>query len=345
MKAAYNLIDDFRRDTTQVMATKADIEGLELQIAALEPGKPSSGPVADTNQGKMPPPAEFSGKRNDWKSFMSRIQFHFITHPQAYPSDTKKILFMITCLGDTSAYKYIQNYANYFEKPDGERPEFIKDYDLFIKTMRNSFGDAQANIVAEAQIHKLTQGTSSASDYSNKFIDLADNLDWNDAALISAFRRGLNSRIQDLINISDKEEPKDFNSFKDLAVSYDQKLFAQSINNKYTTSNNTTRPHQITPRLPPVPSITLNRPAPPAPAQSTATPMDLSQAKHISAEERERRQTLGLCGYCGKKGHWRRDCKERIENEAKQVTTAQKHLGNMEDDEDNVVFHMGKDQA
>jgi hypothetical protein len=73
--------------------------------------------------------------------------------------------------------------------------------------------------------------------------------------------------------------------------------------------------------------------------------MDLSQAKHISAEERERRQTLGLCGYCGKKGHWRRDCKERIENEAKQVTTAQKHLGNMEDDEDNVVFHMGKDQA
>ena len=327
------------------MATKADIEGLELQIAALEPGKPSSGPIADTNQGKMPPPAEFSGKRNDWKSFMSRIRFHFITHPQAYPSDTKKILFVITHLGDTSAYKYIQNYANYFEKPDGERPEFIKDYDLFIKTMRNSFGDAQANIVAEAQIHKLTQGTSSASDYSNKFIDLADNLDWNDAALISAFRRGLNSRIQDLINISDKEEPKDFNSFKDLAVSYDQKLFAQSINNKYTTSNNTTRPHQITPRLPPVPSITLNRPAPPAPAQSTATPMDLSQAKHISAEERERRQTLGLCGYCGKKGHWRRDCKERIENEAKQVTTAQKHLGNMEDDEDNVVFHMGKDQA
>jgi hypothetical protein len=68
----------------------------------------------------MPPPAEFSGKRNDWKSFMSRIQFHFITHPQAYPSDTKKILFMITRLGDTSAYKYIQNYANYFEKPDGE---------------------------------------------------------------------------------------------------------------------------------------------------------------------------------------------------------------------------------
>ena len=73
MKAAYNLIDDFRQDTTQVMATKADIEGLELQIAALEPGKPSSGPIADTNQGKMPPPAEFSGKRNDWKSFMSRI--------------------------------------------------------------------------------------------------------------------------------------------------------------------------------------------------------------------------------------------------------------------------------
>ncbi|KAF9367236.1 hypothetical protein CPB97_006044, partial [Podila verticillata] len=70
-----------------------------------------------------------------------------------------------------------------------------------------------ANIVAEAQIHKLTQGTSSASDYSNKFIDLADNLDWNDAALISAHQHGLNAKIQDLINISDRDEPKDFNSF------------------------------------------------------------------------------------------------------------------------------------
>ncbi|KAF9271585.1 hypothetical protein BGZ74_005879, partial [Mortierella antarctica] len=153
MKEAFTLINDFRRDTTKVMATKADIEGLELKIAAIEPGNPTSGPIADTNQGKMPLPAEFSGKRNDWKSFMSRVRFHFITHPQAYPSDTKKILFVITRLGDTSAYKYIQNYANFFEKPDEERPDFIKDYDLFIKTMRNSFGDAQANIVAEAQIH------------------------------------------------------------------------------------------------------------------------------------------------------------------------------------------------
>ena len=58
-----------------------------------------------------------------------------------------------------------------------------------------SFGDTHANIIAEAQIHKLTQGTSSASDYSNKFIDLADNLDWNDAALISAYHYGLSTKI------------------------------------------------------------------------------------------------------------------------------------------------------
>ncbi|KAF9316964.1 hypothetical protein BG006_003441 [Podila minutissima] len=100
IKEAFTLINDFHQDTTKVMATKSDIEGLELKIATIEPGTPTSGPIVDTNHGKMPPPAEFSGK--------------------PYPSDTKKILFVITHLGDTSAYKYIQNFANHFEKPDEE---------------------------------------------------------------------------------------------------------------------------------------------------------------------------------------------------------------------------------
>ncbi|KAG0007568.1 hypothetical protein BGZ81_004780, partial [Podila clonocystis] len=158
MKDAERTFDDFHSDTHKNMATKSDIQEVELKISATEPGQTTvSVPSSDADKGKMIPPAEFSGKRGDWKSFMSRIKFHFINYPKTYTTDTKKILFMITRLGDTSAYKYIQNYADSFEKPEEERPNFIKDYSLFVKTMRNSFGDAQANIVAEAQIHKLTQ--------------------------------------------------------------------------------------------------------------------------------------------------------------------------------------------
>lgn len=286
LKTVNKTFDDFRRDTNKNMATKADIEELELKIPDMESvHSTTSVSSSDSDKGKMIPPAEFSGKRGDWKSFMSRLQFHFINYPKTYPTDTKKILFMITRLGDTSAYKYIQNYVNDFEKPEHSRPAFLTNYELFVKTLRTSFGDAQANIIAEAQIHKLTQGTSSASDYSNKFIDLADNLDWNDAALISAYRRGLSTRIQDLINVSDKEEPKDFNGFKDLAVSYDQKLFAQLINNRNTPNTSTNRLQPATSR-PPGPSITHSKPAPTTSTPSTATPMDLSQAHHISNDER-----------------------------------------------------------
>ena len=54
---------------------------------------------------------------------------------------------------------------------------------------------------------------------------------------------------------------------------------------------------------------------------------------------------LGFVDIVGKAGHWRRDCAERIQNEAKQAVAPKKYLRNMEDNQDNVEFHMGKEQT
>jgi len=121
------------------MATKTDL-GVQQghQTASVQD--------TDPEKGKVTAPDKFFGKRSDWKLFMSCIKFYFISYPKAHPTGAKKILFIVSHLGDSAAYKYIQNYAHHFEKPLKDQPKFINDYELFAKTMHTSFGDAQPTL-------------------------------------------------------------------------------------------------------------------------------------------------------------------------------------------------------
>ena len=61
--------------------------------------------------------------------------------------------------------------------------------------MKKTFGVQNADIVAEAQLTRLTQGTGSTLDYTNRFMELAADIEWNDPAKISAYRKGLNPEV------------------------------------------------------------------------------------------------------------------------------------------------------
>ena len=125
----------------------------------------------------------------------------FTGSPKLYPTDSDKILFTISRLGDNAAFKYMQRYVTDFEKPPEDRPDMIKDYKHFCKVMKKTFGIQNADIVAEAQLSRLTQGTGSTLDYTNKFMELAADIDWNDPAKISAYRKGLNPEVLKMISI------------------------------------------------------------------------------------------------------------------------------------------------
>jgi len=89
LKAVNKTLDDFHCDTNKNMATKTDVEKLELKIPDMESNHSiTSVSGSDSDKGKMIPHAEFSGKCGDWKSFMSCLQFHFIKYLKTYPTDT-----------------------------------------------------------------------------------------------------------------------------------------------------------------------------------------------------------------------------------------------------------------
>ncbi len=128
--------------------------------------------------------------------------------------------------------------------------------------MKKTFGVQNADIVAEAQLTRLTQGTGSTLDYTNRFMELAADIEWNDPAKISAYCKGLNPEVLRMISLHKAQEPTDLTDYTNLAIDFDQKLFDQNL----TSQTATAHPQATTARFP----------APPAPSRPSVTPSRFS---------------------------------------------------------------------
>lgn len=241
----------------------------------------------------------------------------------------------------------MQRYVSDFEKPLDERPDMIKDYKHFCKIMKKTFGIQNAGIVAEAQLTRLVQGTGSTLDYTNKFMELAADIDWNDPAKISAYRKGLNPEVLKMISIQEAQEPADLTDYSNLAIDFDQKLFAQNLTSRAAA----TRTQTVTTKFQPPAGLNRSPSAPSHPAvtptnllTSGPAPMDLSSAKTraLTDDEKAYRRANKLCMYCEKSGHFAAKCPLLI--------AKGQALGNIDVNEgivqdDHITFSMGKDHA
>ncbi len=121
-------------------------------------------------------------------------------------------------------------------------------------------------------------------DYSIQFHTPAASSGWNETALITAFRRGLNPLIRQQMAIYD--DTVGLETFISKAVRISQYLTACEED------------------VPLAPPLSVTSPAPaPEPMQMSFNPLT-----HV---ERERRINSGLCLYCGANGHMLQTCPVR----------------------------------
>jgi len=82
---------------------------------------------------------------------------------------------------------------------------FVKDapifanLDIFLVEFQNTFGDTNRVRIATMKLQSLQQKLRAASIYAAKFRLLANDVDWDDNTLISAFRWGLRDDVKDLL--------------------------------------------------------------------------------------------------------------------------------------------------
>ena len=297
-----DLVDQFRRDTSALYATKQDVE-----LARISPAGPSSSGSATKT--KTPLPEAFSGKKEDWKVFANHILLYLMSNEDAYPLDSDKVKFTCQLLGKGAAFKYMMEHLKKLKGPVALRPALVTNFELFMATMQKNFGVQNANAVAEAQLLQLRQ-TGPAIDYTNKFVELTTDLGWNDPPLIAHYRRGLKDEVIKAMDAL-PQVPTDFTEYTEKAMYFDNQQWSTHLDlqSRPTPPHTLRPPSNIKTPLRTAPPTTPRPPSTPAfppsvPDSTSSSAMDLSTAtRHITPEEKQQRFDNKLCLYCGGSGH------------------------------------------
>lgn len=100
----------------------------------------------------------------------------------------------------------------------------INSYEAFANHFKDVFGVAAGRLSVQDQLLQLRQRESSIDDYTLEFRTLAATSGWNEAALLSAYRLGLNPRIRAQMAIYD--DNMGLESFMQCASHISQRLTA-----------------------------------------------------------------------------------------------------------------------
>ena len=274
---------------------------------------------------KIPDPPMFSGERKDLLSFLTKCQMKFDAQPSRFPEEKDKILYAGSRLDGTPFSWFQPLIATASDKTKPTAPE-LASFKVFSDALTVLYGDPNLEATAVREIRRLHQ-TGSAAEYAAKFESKKQYIQWNDEALRDQFYLNLKDEIKD--EIAPVGKPKTYLEMKTLAIRLDARLSERRLER----SNTTTRPPPARPASRPftwsIPS-TNSAPAPvPSPASApkpSASPsvglrvpsqtadgtvpmeLDASGVWHLSETEKSRRRALGLCGYCGEKGHGTYSC-------------------------------------
>ncbi|XP_048039405.1 uncharacterized protein LOC125264212 [Megalobrama amblycephala] len=196
--------------------------------------------------------------------------------PHLYPSDTAKIAFIISQLSG-KALKWADSIWS-------QQGAVTQSYSSFISHFREVFGKPITDSSAGEKLYNLRQGSMSIYDYALQFRTLAALSGWNEQALITNYRQGLEPRVR--LQLAACEDNIGLEKFIQLSIRCATRMQA------------CLQEHQVQffSTVPLCPSEPVSTPEP---AQE---PMDVENSR-LSYEERRRCLTHRLCLYCGEPGH------------------------------------------
>ncbi|KAK4049964.1 hypothetical protein OIV83_003788 [Microbotryomycetes sp. JL201] len=110
------------------MRVKSSKQGLHLGFIEEHREQPAPPTLGDTSPFQKP--STFDDKdKTEYSSFILLCKFYIAAIPHQFKTDPVKIAFVISLLRD-NAYKAFEPYL---ELPDDKRPDFLDNFDLFLK--------------------------------------------------------------------------------------------------------------------------------------------------------------------------------------------------------------------
>lgn len=295
---------------TDLQVMIASLTASVAQLTQAQAARTASEPTRTSPKDpKVADPEFFKGDRHKLPSFLAELQLVFTLHAARYPTDEIKVAYACSLLRDTPLDAVRPALAN------AEDPK-MKSYSLFIKYLKENFGDPDEKGTARRELRQLRQ-TSSAADYFAKFNQYIAVLGWTDSEqLVDRAIVGLKPYLKDELA---RQSDKDFASLSSLVAhvikldnSMYERLCEREAERRVTSPASPAVPASYSgvARPSPVPARTSPTFAPDTPSQ---VPVAFSQPFSpprgpVSDAEKAERRAKGLCHYCGSGDHLMANC-------------------------------------
>lgn len=233
----------------------------------------------------------FNGDPSKTASFITHVKLYIYANGRHFEDDIAKICLLCSFLTN-HAFEWASPYLENLGSDD--LPDCMTSFNLFLEEFRNNFGEINEQLHNESTLLRLRQGKASAAEYAASFRRLSASIGYNDTALLGLFREGLSDELKD--ELVTRDLPTDLSSYIIKIVELDNRIRDRGKSKRHPAF----RFNQAAPRfIPPVHAPNNN---------SDVQPMDLDATRArrfvpLSAAEKVRRRTLGLCLYCGNEGH------------------------------------------
>ena len=250
-----------------------------------------------TRTDKIPNPKEFSGETDKLRPFLAQLRLKASTL-----SDEQSRLRLAVSVLSGAALDQVMPYL----KDDSVD---LPDLAALITLLEQAFDNPNRIADANRKLLSLVQANNTPfSVHYAEFQRYAAEGSWDEQAKLVLLKSSLCPRLkQDMIVVD--VEPAKFRDFVALCQRLDSKRRA------YATDTTAPRPGISRPNPTPRSTVPAVATAPAVPTTASGThpgPMDLSSnRRRISPEEKARRQSQGLCNYCGGAGHYARECPNR----------------------------------
>ena len=287
------------------------IQDLEERLRQVQLADSSSFAPRAHRSPKHPDPESFDGDKTKLDPFFINLHLkfhrnedHFVQKGQN--TEYNKLVYAVSLLrGD--AFAQIEPFVI-----DGRIT--IKDIRQFMEILRVRFGEVDPVNTAKHEFYKLRQANKDLEVFLNTFLRLQNKAQIADEQALDHLYEKLSDEVKaQLVPFPRKKNLSVLVQFLQ-EMDSNQKIFAKSSyrgKDATTTSASVPKPPLKTSSSAPVKPSASVAVSIAAPALSTATgthpgPMDVStigKRGPISQEEKDRRNRLGLCRYCGEAGH------------------------------------------
>ncbi|ROL48464.1 Retrotransposon-derived protein PEG10 [Anabarilius grahami] len=242
---------------------------------------PAASPSPVAVASPMAKPAPFTGLAENCNGFLLQCSLVLEMQPHLYPNDSTKVAYIISQL-EGKALRWAEPLWT-------QKNPIVKSYSSFVNHFKEVFRKPAWDSSVGERLCQLKQGLMSVSDYAIQFRTLAAASGWNEQALITTYRQGLDPRVR--LHLAAYEDSIGLEKFIQLSTRFATRM--QLCLDE----------HQGQPLFP----SPFRQPELISHPEPASEPMHVEYSR-LTSTERQRRLTQNLCIYCGCSGHFIAEC-------------------------------------